>query len=74
MFRGLPSWRDPPLGISFKSKRTRSSTGQSIGLRNRGLGVRIPPGVLVVSADSESLYGLPVPPGIVRLIRSKSFK
>ena len=27
-------------------KRTRSSTGQSIGLRNRGLGVQIPPGVL----------------------------
>ena len=40
--------RDPIItsGLSFGfHPRARSSIGQSIGLRNRGLGVRIPPGV-----------------------------
>gem|GEM_PF-6238898 len=55
-----------PLSSEWGRKpfRTRSSTGQSIGLRNRGLGVRLPPGAfrqknrkLVEKADPPDAPG-----------------
>ena len=57
-YASVVGWRYPELAAC-----ARSSTGQSIGLRIRGLGVRIPPGAPNISIESNGFSSTPATTG-----------